>query len=130
MRYTMTKAAIGSNSSTRRALLLLHLTATALLATAVAGPARAQSTGIAGFIQQAGSGWTASKIVAEIVKWAIRLVAIQAAASILGLTQISAAINAGTLAGATRSPIRVSGISGKRRVSAAKFTAIWPLGLP
>jgi hypothetical protein len=54
----------------------------------------AQSTGIAGFIQQAGSGWTASKIVAEIVKWAIRLVAIQAAASILGLTQISAAINA------------------------------------
>ena len=54
----------------------------------------AQSTGIAGFIQQAGSGWTASKIVAEIVKWFIRLVAIQAAASILGLTQISAAINA------------------------------------
>jgi hypothetical protein len=54
----------------------------------------AQTTGIAGFIQQAGSGWTASKIVAEIVKWFIRLVAIQAAASILGLTQISAAINA------------------------------------
>lgn len=54
----------------------------------------AQSTGISGFIQRAGSGWTASKIVAEIVKWFIRLIAIQAAASILGLIQISAAINA------------------------------------
>jgi hypothetical protein len=54
----------------------------------------AQSTGIAGFIQNAGSGWTASKLVAEIVKWFIRLIAIQAAASILGLTQISQVINA------------------------------------
>ena len=54
----------------------------------------AQTTGIAGFIQQAGSGWTASKVVAEIVKWFIRLIAIQAAASVLGLTQISQAINA------------------------------------
>ena len=47
MHYTMTKAAIESHSSTRRALLLLHLTAAALFAMAVAGPARAQSTGIA-----------------------------------------------------------------------------------
>ena len=54
----------------------------------------AETTGIAGFVQQAGSGWTASKIVAEIVKWFIRLIAIQAAASVLGLTQISEAINA------------------------------------
>jgi hypothetical protein len=54
----------------------------------------AQSTGIAGFIQNAGSGWTASKLVAEVVKWFIRLIAIQAAASILGLTQISQIINA------------------------------------
>ena len=54
----------------------------------------AQSTGIAGFIENAGSGWTASKLVAEIVKWFIRLIAIQAAASILGLTQISQVINA------------------------------------
>ncbi len=54
----------------------------------------AQSTGIAGFIEKAGSGWTASKVVAEIVKWFIRLIAIQAAASILGLTQISQVINA------------------------------------
>jgi hypothetical protein len=54
----------------------------------------ARSTGIAGFIENAGSGWTASKLVAEIVKWFIRLIAIQAAASILGLTQISQIINA------------------------------------
>ncbi len=54
----------------------------------------AQSTGIAGFIENAGSGWTASKLVAEIVKWFIRLIAIQAAASILGLNQISQIINA------------------------------------
>ena len=54
----------------------------------------AQSTGISGFIQRSGSSWTASAIVAEIVKWFIRLVAIQAAASVLGLEQISAIINA------------------------------------
>ena len=47
MRYTTTKVAIGARLSTRRALLLLHLTAAALFAIAVAGPARAQSTGIA-----------------------------------------------------------------------------------
>lgn len=52
-----------------------------------------QNSGIAGFIQQSGSGWTASKVVAEIVKWFIRLVAIQAAASILGMGQIMAIIN-------------------------------------
>jgi hypothetical protein len=54
----------------------------------------AQSTGISGFIQRSGSSWTASAIVAEIVKWFIRLLAIQAAASILGLVQISQIINA------------------------------------
>jgi len=53
-----------------------------------------QSTGIAGFVQQAGSDWTASRVIAEVVKWFIRLIAIQAAASILGLTQISDTINA------------------------------------
>jgi len=53
----------------------------------------AESTGIAGFVRQAGTDWTVSKVVAEIVKWFIRLVAIQAAASILGMTQISAIIN-------------------------------------
>jgi hypothetical protein len=54
----------------------------------------AQSTGISGFIQRSGSSWTASAIVAEIVKWFIRLIAIQAAASILGLDQISEIVNA------------------------------------
>jgi hypothetical protein len=54
----------------------------------------AQSTGISGFIQRSGSSWTASAIVAEIVKWFIRLLAIQAAASVLGLTQISEIVNA------------------------------------
>ena len=52
-----------------------------------------QKAGIAGFIEEAGSDWTVSKVVAEIVKWFIRLIAIQAAASILGMTQISAIIN-------------------------------------
>ena len=53
----------------------------------------AESTGIAGFVRQAGSDWTVSKVVAEIVKWFIRLIALQAAASILGMTQISEIIN-------------------------------------
>ena len=52
-----------------------------------------ESAGISGFIQQSGSDWTASKVVAEIVKWFIRLVAIQAAAQILGMGQITAIIN-------------------------------------
>lgn len=47
MRYITTKAAIGSGWGMRRALLLLHLAGAALFAIAVAGPARAQSTGIA-----------------------------------------------------------------------------------
>jgi hypothetical protein len=54
----------------------------------------ANSTGINGFIEKAGGGWTASKVVAEIVKWFIRLVAIQAAAQILGMERISEIINA------------------------------------
>ena len=53
----------------------------------------AESTGIAGFVRQSGSEWTVSKVVAEIVKWFIRLIAIQAAASILGMEQISEIIN-------------------------------------
>ena len=54
----------------------------------------ANTTGISSFIQRSGSTWTASAIVAEIVKWFIRLIAIQAAASVLGLNQISQIINA------------------------------------
>jgi hypothetical protein len=54
----------------------------------------ADQTGINGFVGRAGSGWTASRIVAEIVKWFIRLIAIQAAAQILGMERISEIINA------------------------------------
>lgn len=49
----------------------------------------ANTTGINGFIARAGSGWSASRAVGEIVKWFIRLIAIQAAADILGMEQIS-----------------------------------------
>ena len=54
----------------------------------------ANTTGINGFIERGGSGWTASRVVAEIVKWFIRLIAIQAAAQILGMDRISDIINA------------------------------------
>ena len=54
----------------------------------------ASTTGITAFIQRSGSSWTASAVVAEIIKWFVRLIALQAAASILGLNQISAIINA------------------------------------
>jgi hypothetical protein len=54
----------------------------------------ADGTGINGFIGRAGSGWTASRVVAEIVKWFIRIIAIQAAAQILGMEQISEILNA------------------------------------
>lgn len=54
----------------------------------------ANQTGINGFLAKSGSGWTASKAVAEIVKWFIRLVAIQAAAQILGMERVGDIINA------------------------------------
>ena len=47
MRHTTTKAAISSRSPARKALPLLHAAGAVLLVMAVAGPARAQSTGIA-----------------------------------------------------------------------------------
>lgn len=53
----------------------------------------ADQTGISKFVRQSGSEWTVSKVVAEIVKWFIRLIALQAAASILGMDQISEIIN-------------------------------------
>src|SRR3712207_5344778 len=55
----------------------------------------AQGSGISGFIERTGAGGqcTASKIVAEIVKWFIRLIALQAAASILGMPQLTQIIN-------------------------------------
>ena len=55
----------------------------------------AQASGIAGFIRQSGAGaqWTTSRVVAEIVKWFVRLIALQAAAAILGMPQLTAIIN-------------------------------------
>ncbi|MGI8871066.1 MAG: mechanosensitive ion channel family protein [Candidatus Limnocylindria bacterium] len=54
----------------------------------------AQRTGISGFVERSGSTWTVSHIVAEIVKWFIRLIALQAAAQILGMPQLTQIINA------------------------------------
>ena len=54
----------------------------------------ANQTGINGFVARAGQGWSASRIAAEIVKWFIRLIAIQAGAQILGMDQVSQIINA------------------------------------
>ena len=54
----------------------------------------ANQTGINDFVARAGQGWSASRIAGEIVKWFIRLIAIQAAAQILGMDQISQVINA------------------------------------
>ncbi|WP_156435271.1 hypothetical protein [Bradyrhizobium lablabi] len=47
MRHTTTKGAISSRLSMRGALPMLHAAGAVLLVIAVAGPARAQSTGIA-----------------------------------------------------------------------------------
>jgi hypothetical protein len=47
MRHTTTNGAIGPRSNMRKASPLLHVAGAALLVIAVAGPARAESTGIA-----------------------------------------------------------------------------------
>jgi hypothetical protein len=54
----------------------------------------ANQTGINGIIARAGQGWSASRVVGEVVKWFIRLIAIQAAAQVLGMEQISEIVNA------------------------------------
>jgi hypothetical protein len=54
----------------------------------------ANQTGINDFVARAGQGWSASRIAGELVKWFIRLIAIQAAAQILGMDQIGQIINA------------------------------------
>lgn len=50
-------------------------------------------SGINEFIVQSGTNWTVSKLIAELIKWFIRLIFIQAAANILGMPQITAIIN-------------------------------------
>lgn len=51
-----------------------------------------ERSGIGNFIRRAGSGWTTSRVIAELVKWFIRLIFIQAAANVLGMPQVTAVI--------------------------------------
>lgn len=50
-------------------------------------------SGINDFVVRSGTAWTTSKLIAELIKWFIRLIFIQAAANILGMPQITAIIN-------------------------------------
>lgn len=50
-------------------------------------------SGINDFIVRSGTKWTTSQVIAELIKWFIRLIFIQAAANILGMPQITAIIN-------------------------------------
>lgn len=52
-----------------------------------------QHSGIGNFIRRTGTNWTTSKVIAELVKWFIRLIFIQAAANVLGMPQVTAIIN-------------------------------------
>ena len=52
-----------------------------------------ERSGIGRFIEQSGSRWTMSEIIAALIKWSIFLIFIQAAASLLGMAQITTIIN-------------------------------------
>jgi Mechanosensitive ion channel, conserved TM helix len=52
-----------------------------------------ERSGIGRFIEQSGTRWTMSEIIAVLIKWSIFLIFIQAAASLLGMAQITAIIN-------------------------------------
>lgn len=52
-----------------------------------------QKSGLNEFVQKSGSRWTASRVIAEMVKWFIRLIFIQAAANLLGMPQLTDIIN-------------------------------------
>jgi hypothetical protein len=52
-----------------------------------------ERSGIGRFIEQSGARWTMSEIIASLIKWSIFLIFIQAAASLFGMTQITAIIN-------------------------------------
>jgi hypothetical protein len=52
-----------------------------------------ERSGIGRFIEQSGTRWTMSEIIAALIKWSIFLIFIQAAASLLGMAQITAIIN-------------------------------------
>ena len=54
----------------------------------------AERTGVADFLEKSGArGWTASRVVGELVKWTIRLVFLEAAASALHLEAVTELIN-------------------------------------
>lgn len=53
----------------------------------------AERSGIGQFIEQSGTRWTVSRIIGVLVLWSIFLIFIQAAASILGMAQVTALIN-------------------------------------
>ncbi|MGE0128439.1 MAG: small-conductance mechanosensitive ion channel [Blastocatellales bacterium] len=50
-------------------------------------------SGIGHFIEQSGTRWTVSGIIGALIKWSIFLIFIQAAASAIGMEQITAIIN-------------------------------------
>lgn len=52
-----------------------------------------QKSGLNEFVQRSGTKWTASKVIAEMAKWFIRLIFIQAAANLLGMPQLTEIIN-------------------------------------
>jgi len=52
-----------------------------------------ERSGIGRFIEQSGSRWTMSGVIAALIKWSIFLIFIQAAASLLGMAQITTIIN-------------------------------------
>jgi small-conductance mechanosensitive channel len=52
-----------------------------------------ERSGIRRFLEQSGTRWTMSGIIAALIKWSIFLIFVQAAASLLGMAQITAIIN-------------------------------------
>jgi Mechanosensitive ion channel, conserved TM helix len=56
-----------------------------------------ERSGIGRFIEQSGSRWTMSEIIAALIKWSIFLIFIQAAASLFGMAQVTAIINSAIL---------------------------------
>ncbi len=52
-----------------------------------------ERSGIGHFIEQTGTRWTMSEIIAGLIKWSIFLIFIQAAANALGIAQITAITN-------------------------------------
>ena len=52
-----------------------------------------ERSGINDFMKRTGSNWTVSLAIAELAKWFIRLIFIQAAAGLLGMPQVTSVIN-------------------------------------